>query len=80
MSYVRYSSFIELAGLSAHVHQLERRMSKYPDHFKTEKGILWMSRELALALVNYHLAVEELAQVENKALFRGAGEKGGANG
>lgn len=60
MKFVRYTHFVGLAGLSQHVRQLERRQCKYPQHFKTVAGEVYISQPLALALVAFNIAAIEL--------------------
>lgn len=58
--FIPYGQFVQLAGLSGHIHHLNRRMAKYPAHFAVINGTVHISQRLALALVGFQLSTAQL--------------------
>jgi hypothetical protein len=64
--YIPYVDACQLLGISQHGNQLRKRQQKYPHHFATQQGQLYVSKVLVEALKEYHQCLRYLLTLKQE--------------
>lgn len=64
--YLPYTQVMQLLQKSTHIHQLYRRIAKYPQHFTYYDGSMYISLHYAQTLQQYYQASNKINNLKTK--------------